>query len=101
MFRGRDGAILLFNGSDPNPVSIWTVMKGGSISFPERDDKSLLPLAYVNGSYEYVVFDPSRDETHEHSAEGLAGDEETGDFGYTSLYGQLPDYDKKRMENVE
>lgn len=27
VFRGRDGAILLFNGSDPKPVSIWTVMK--------------------------------------------------------------------------
>lgn len=27
IFRGRDGAILLFNGSDPKPVSIWTVMK--------------------------------------------------------------------------
>ncbi|KAL0643576.1 hypothetical protein Bca4012_041866 [Brassica carinata] len=38
---------------------------------------------------------------HERSAEGLAGDEETGDFGYTSLYGQLPDYDKKRTESVE
>ena len=27
MFHRRDGAILLFNGSDPNHVSIWTVMK--------------------------------------------------------------------------
>lgn len=27
IFRGRDGAILLFNGSDPKPVSIWTVIK--------------------------------------------------------------------------
>ncbi|CAH2051285.1 unnamed protein product [Thlaspi arvense] len=105
VFTGRDGAILLFNGSDPKPVSIWTVMKaeGGSISFIEGD-KSQLRLAFVNGSHEYVVFDPSSDETHERSAidyEGLAGHEETGDFGYTSLYGQLPDYDKKRMENVE
>lgn len=24
-----------------------------------------------------------------------------GDAGYTSLYGHLPDYDKKRMEDVE
>jgi NET1-associated nuclear protein 1 (U3 small nucleolar RNA-associated protein 17) len=106
IFRGRDGAILLFNGSDPKPVSIWTVMKaeGGSISFLEGD-KSQLRLAYVNGSHEYVVFDPNSDESHERSAidyEGLAGHEETtGDFGYTSLYGQLPDYDKKRMEDSE
>jgi NET1-associated nuclear protein 1 (U3 small nucleolar RNA-associated protein 17) len=105
IFRGRDGAILLFNGSDPKPVSIWTVMKarGGSISFLEGD-KSQLRLAYVNGSHEYVVFDPNSDESHERSAvdyDGLAGLEETGDAGYTSLYGQLPDYDKKRMEDVE
>uniref|UniRef100_A0A1J3IIZ1 WD repeat-containing protein 75 n=1 Tax=Noccaea caerulescens TaxID=107243 RepID=A0A1J3IIZ1_NOCCA len=106
ILRGRDGAILLFNGSDPKPVSIWTVMKaeGGSISFLEGD-KSQLRLAYVNGSHEYVVFDPNSDESHERSAidyEGLAGHEETtGDFGYTSLYGQLPDYDKKRMQDSE
>ncbi|KAL0655060.1 hypothetical protein Bca4012_075644 [Brassica carinata] len=105
IFRGRDGAILLFNGSDPKPVSIWTVMKaqGGSISFLEGD-KSQLRLAFVNGSHEYVVFDPSSDDTHERSAidyEGLVGEEETGDFGYTSLYGQLPDYDKKRKEDAE
>ncbi|CAL9223541.1 unnamed protein product [Arabidopsis halleri] len=105
IFRGRDGAILLFNGSDPKPVSIWTVIKakGGSISFLEGD-KSQLRLAYVNGSREYVVFDPNSDESHERSAvdyDGLAGLEETGDAGYTSLYGQLPDYDKKRMEDVD
>ncbi|KAG2323468.1 hypothetical protein Bca52824_016681 [Brassica carinata] len=106
VFRGRDGVILLFNGSDPKPVSIWTVMKaqGGSISFLEGDDKSQLCLAYVNGSHEYVVFDPNSDDTHERSAidyEGLVGEEETGDIGYTSLYGQLPDYDKKRKEDAE
>ncbi|CAN8271144.1 unnamed protein product [Cochlearia groenlandica] len=107
IFRGRDGAILLFNGSDPKPISIWTVMKaeGGSISFLEGEE-SKLRLAYVNGSHEYVVFDPSNDEeTHERSAidyDGLAGQEETtGDIGYASLYGQLPDYDKKRMDDSE
>lgn len=53
--------------------------EGGSISFLEGD-KSQLRLAYVNGSHEYVVFDPSSDESHERSAidyEGLAGHEET------------------------
>ncbi|VVB15161.1 unnamed protein product [Arabis nemorensis] len=106
IFRGRDGAIILFNGSNPNPVSIWTVMKaeGGSISFLDAE-KSQIRLGYVNGSHEYVVFDPSSDETNERSpidCEGLAGHEETtGDVGYTSLYGQLPDYEKKRMEDSE
>ncbi|KAG2302987.1 hypothetical protein Bca52824_031638 [Brassica carinata] len=81
IFRGRDGAILLFNGSDPNPLSIYGLLmkpltlgskmqaEGGSISFLEGDYKSQLRLAYVNGSHER--------------------------FGYTTL--QLPDYDKKRM----
>lgn len=53
--------------------------EGGSISFLEGD-KSQLRLAYVNGSHEYVVFDPNSDESHERSAidyEGLAGHEET------------------------
>lgn len=56
--------------------------QGGSISFLEGD-KSQLRLAYVNGSHEYVVFDPNSDDTHERSAidyEGLVGDEETGKF---------------------
>lgn len=54
--------------------------QGGSISFLEGD-KSQLRLAFVNGSHEYVVFDPSSDDTHERSAidyEGLVGEEETG-----------------------
>ncbi|CAF1718581.1 BnaCnng22700D [Brassica napus] len=100
MFHRRDGAILLFNGSDPNHVSIWTVMKAerGSISFLEGDDKSQLRLAYVNGSREYVVFDPRRvlQVTRRQKVSIFLGD-----FGYTSLYGQLPDYDKKRTESVE
>lgn len=54
--------------------------KGGSISFLEVD-KSQLRLAYINGSHEYVVFDPNSDESHERSAvdyDSLSGHEETG-----------------------
>lgn len=54
--------------------------KGGSISFLEGD-KSQLRLAYVNGSREYVVFDPNSDESHERSAvdyDSLTSLEETG-----------------------
>ncbi|WZZ85749.1 hypothetical protein YC2023_114328 [Brassica napus] len=92
MFHRRDGAILLFNGSDPNHA------ERGSISFLEGDDKSQLRLAYVNGSREYVVFDPRRvlQVTRRQKVSIFLGD-----FGYTSLYGQLPDYDKKRTESVE
>ncbi|XP_024005503.1 WD repeat-containing protein 75 [Eutrema salsugineum] len=70
IFRGKDGAILLFDGSGPKPVAIWTVMKahGGSLSFVEDSKKSQTLLAYVNGRHEYVLFDPFSDETLETSA---------------------------------
>lgn len=38
--------------------------EGGSISFLEGYDKSQLRLAYVNGSGEYVIFDPDSDERY-------------------------------------
>ncbi|KAL0872751.1 hypothetical protein Bca101_022456 [Brassica carinata] len=70
IFRGKDGAILLFDGSGPKPVAIWTVMmaRGGSLSFVEDSKKSQTLLAYVNRSNEYVLFDPFSDETLETSA---------------------------------
>ncbi|KAJ4913724.1 Transducin family protein / WD-40 repeat family protein [Raphanus sativus] len=70
IFRGKDGAILLFHGSGRKPVAIWTVMeaRGGSLSFVEDGQKSQTLLAYVNGSNEYVLFDPYSDETHETTA---------------------------------
>ncbi|CAH8274586.1 unnamed protein product [Arabidopsis lyrata] len=70
MFCGKDGAILLFDGSGPKPVAIWTVMKarGGTLSFVEDGKKSQPLLAYVNRSHEYVLFDPYGDEKLETSA---------------------------------
>ncbi|KAG7626664.1 WD40 repeat [Arabidopsis thaliana x Arabidopsis arenosa] len=70
IFRGKDGAILLFDGSGPKPVAIWTVMKarGGTLSFVEDGKKSQPLLAYVNRSHEYVLFDPYSDEKLETSA---------------------------------
>ncbi|KAF3528837.1 hypothetical protein DY000_02036791 [Brassica cretica] len=70
IFRGKDGAILLFDTSCPKPVAIWTVMEasGGSLSFVEDSEKSQTLLAYVNRSNEYVLFDPYSDETLETSA---------------------------------
>ncbi|KAL1210327.1 hypothetical protein V5N11_006661 [Cardamine amara subsp. amara] len=70
IFCGKDGAILLFDGSGPKPVAIWTVMKArrGTLSFVEDGKKSQPLIAYVNGSHEYVLFDPYGDEKLETSA---------------------------------
>jgi len=64
----QNGAILLFNAESPNPVASWSVKKarGGSISFVKGDvsskDKETMLLVYVNGSHEYVIFDPRKRE---------------------------------------
>ncbi|XP_010525723.1 PREDICTED: WD repeat-containing protein 75 [Tarenaya hassleriana] len=119
-FNGRDGAVLFFNGSDPTPAAMWSVTqaRGGSLSFiegnqtytmndqtsPSDEKPSRLLLAYVNGDHEYVLFDPHSDESHERSVidyESVAAHEETGEYGYATLYGQLPDYDKRRQEEKE
>ncbi|EOA15844.1 hypothetical protein CARUB_v10007543mg [Capsella rubella] len=70
IFRGKDGAILLFDGSSSKPVAVWTVMKarGGTLSFVADSKKSQPLLGYVNRSHEYVLFDPYSDEKLESSA---------------------------------
>ncbi|CAH8377974.1 unnamed protein product [Eruca vesicaria subsp. sativa] len=70
IFRGKEGAILLFEGSYRKPVAVWIVMeaRGGSLSFVEDSKNSRTLLAYVNRSNEYVLFDPFSDETLETSA---------------------------------
>ncbi|CAK7337560.1 unnamed protein product [Dovyalis caffra] len=113
-FKGRDGVILLFNAADPVPVSTWSVTKakGGALAFipanhfsideNELDGKPPQSLlAYVNGDHEYLLFDPQSKETKERSAvrqEGLGGLEEAAKFGYTSIYGELPQFDPKRKQ---
>ncbi|KAG2249885.1 hypothetical protein Bca52824_089513 [Brassica carinata] len=53
IFRGKDGAILLFDGSGPKPVAIWTVMmaSGGSLSFVE-DSQSLRHFSLIDETLE-------------------------------------------------
>ncbi|KAI4335407.1 hypothetical protein L6164_014052 [Bauhinia variegata] len=110
-FRG-DGIILLFNITDPIPVASWsaTKAKGGRLAFLKRDLSSSLPevidgkapqalLAYINGDHEYVLFDPYGKEANELSMirrDDPVAFEETGQFGYTSLYGDLPEFELKK-----
>nr|KYP57483.1 WD repeat-containing protein 75 [Cajanus cajan] len=100
-FKG-DGIILLFNVTNPTPMASWSVTKakGGGLAFlkgyPSEQLQSL--LAYINGDREYVIFHPHSKEAFELSR--IRQDdhvlEETGQFGYTSIYGELPKFDPKR-----
>ncbi|KAM7256211.1 hypothetical protein ACFE04_011952 [Oxalis oulophora] len=110
ILEGRDGVILLFNITDPVPVAIWSVTKakGGSLAFLKPDSSledlpadSQALLTYINSDHEFVVFDPYGKETNElivTHKEGLIASEETGHYGYSSLYGELPDLDTKRNQ---
>ncbi|XP_057417123.1 uncharacterized protein LOC130711489 [Lotus japonicus] len=105
-----DGIILLFNATDPIPVASWSVAKakGGGLAFIKGNSSELAItdgkplqtlLAYINGDREYVLFDPNDKESCERSMnrqEDLAAFEETGQIGYTSIYGELPAFDFKR-----
>ncbi|KAF4396030.1 hypothetical protein G4B88_020667 [Cannabis sativa] len=57
---------------------------------------------YVDGDHEFVVFDPQSSETHELSLTGqqnLATIEETGQLGYASVYGELPEFELKSKDD--
>ncbi|TKY54560.1 WD repeat-containing protein 75 [Spatholobus suberectus] len=107
-FKG-DGLILLFNVTDPIPVASWSVTKakGGGLAFLKEDPSeravsdrkpSQTLLAYINGDREYVIFHPYGKEACELSTirQDYVVFEETGQFGYTSIYGELPKFDLKR-----
>ncbi|XP_022755429.1 WD repeat-containing protein 75 [Durio zibethinus] len=114
-FEGRDGVILLFNAIDPVPTAIWSVRKakGGALGLLQVNPSSAeeisidgktpeVLLVYMNGDHEYVLFDPYSKDAYEVSVshkEGLAALEpkgQAGQFGYASIYGELPEFDMKR-----
>ncbi|KAE8713811.1 hypothetical protein F3Y22_tig00110204pilonHSYRG00015 [Hibiscus syriacus] len=116
-FKGRDGVILLYNGTDPVPTAIWSVRKakGGALGFlqvnPSSAEEIIIDgktpevlLAYMNGDHEYVVFDPYCKDAHEvnmSKKEGLSALElkgQGGQYGYESIYGELPEFNKKIPE---
>ncbi|CAJ1941827.1 unnamed protein product [Sphenostylis stenocarpa] len=107
-FKG-DGLILLFNVTDPVPVTYWSVTKakGGGLTFLKGDPSeasvidgkpSQTLLAYINGDREYVIFHPYGKEACELSItrQDDLTFEETVQSGYTSIYGELPKFDLKR-----
>jgi len=100
----QNGAILLFNAESPNPVASWSVKKarGGSISFVKGDvsskDKETMLLVYVNGSHEYVIFDPRKREelVVSRNIDKKVQAEELAPIGYASIYGELPKLESKK-----
>ncbi|KAH9805892.1 transducin/WD40 repeat-like superfamily protein [Citrus sinensis] len=114
-FQGRDGVILLFNAVDPVPVASWSARKakGGALAFLKANPSFTYEnisdgkapqtlLAYVNGDHEYVLFDPYGKEVHElskfHQGDRLTHEE--GQFGYASIYGELPEFKLKRNQDL-
>ncbi|GAB2281468.1 hypothetical protein Dimus_016056 [Dionaea muscipula] len=109
--NSRDGVILIFNVSDPNPVVGWSAKKatGGGLSFlpgnqfsygygTAGEQPSEL-LVFMNGDHEYVVFDPHNKNTKKCSlarSDADVGHEGIGQFGYAALYGALLVFEPKR-----
>ncbi|KAK9119657.1 hypothetical protein Scep_017750 [Stephania cephalantha] len=113
MTQSMDGVILIFDAENPVPLAIWSVQKakGGEISFifsnlnshhekVSDDELPTLMLAYVSGDQEYVVFDPyCKDQSTKRNKTSSAILPETGNFGYMSIYGELPQLGSK-MEKI-
>ncbi|PIN01346.1 WD40 repeat protein [Handroanthus impetiginosus] len=107
--QDAEGVILLFNVENPVPLSTWIVSKaqGGGLSFvrsnPRLEDEvePKTPdevLAYVNGAHEYVLFNPYGGQAGKVSIphrRNFSVSDETERFGYTSIYGELPEFNLK------
>lgn len=111
------GIILLFDVNSPVPAATWLVKKakGGGLSFlaanqlsslKERNSAAGLPstlLVYVNGDHEYVLFDPYSKEQQEFTVSHKRDEaqlEETGRLGYTSIYGELPEFNPQKTSRA-
>ncbi|KAL8230509.1 hypothetical protein R6Q57_000287 [Mikania cordata] len=104
--HNANGAILLFNAGDPVPLASWGVTKaeGGGVAFIQKNrsidddmDENVGTdlLAYVNGDHEYAVFNPLGVEMQERKArhvDSVSSLEGTGQIGYASIYGKLPEF---------
>ncbi|XP_068641627.1 uncharacterized protein [Aristolochia californica] len=106
-FHGRDGVILLFSPDNPVPISSWSVKKakGGGLAFlhpslssPDEREAHSDMLVYINGDHEYIIFDPFNTEANKTSRKHRDSrllEEEAGQFGYGSIYGELPKFSTK------
>ncbi|KAM5553832.1 hypothetical protein ABKV19_025854 [Rosa sericea] len=117
IFQGKDGVILLFNVTDPVPLAMWSVrkakggglafLKGNSPSFQQQsiaDGKSPQALlAYINADHEYILFDPYDNDARELSmtrGKDRVAIDETAQYGYASIYGELPQFEMKRDQTL-
>ncbi|KAF3452775.1 hypothetical protein FNV43_RR03208 [Rhamnella rubrinervis] len=110
IFQGKNGVILLFNATDPVPVATWSAREasGGGVAFIQGNQSSFQQnvspefLVYMNGDHEYVVFDPNDSDAPELSLTrpGHVVPEETGQFGYASIYGELPEFELKKNQSL-
>ncbi|PSR85460.1 WD repeat-containing protein [Actinidia chinensis var. chinensis] len=115
MLQSKDGAILLFKVGDPVPVATWFVKKswGGGLAFLHMnpaameemisDENPASLLAYVNSDHEYILFDPYGAQACERGVgrrHSLGGFQETGQFGYSSIYVELPEFDLKKNQTL-
>ncbi|KAL6567645.1 hypothetical protein OROGR_001313 [Orobanche gracilis] len=113
--QGADGVILLFSAENPVPLSSWFVSKaqGGGLSFVrsclQSEDKvaeakaASEVLVYVNGAHEYVLLNMNGEQATELSIsrqQNFSSFEETERFGYTSIYGELPEFSLKADKTV-
>ncbi|XP_050373389.1 uncharacterized protein LOC126791037 isoform X2 [Argentina anserina] len=117
IFQGKDGLILVFNATVPVPLAMWSVRKakGGGLAFLEGNSPSFQQqsmwdgkspqalLAYINADHEYILFDPYDSDARELSLirrkECIAIDE-TAQFGYASIYGELPQFEMNKDQNL-
>ncbi|XP_061992370.1 uncharacterized protein LOC133710341 [Rosa rugosa] len=117
IFQGKDGVILLFNATDPVPLAMWSVrkakggglafLKGNSPSFQQQsiaDGKSPQALlAYINADHEYILFNPYDNDARELSmtrGKDRVAVDETAQYGYASIYGELPQFETKRDQTL-
>ncbi|XP_073303500.1 uncharacterized protein [Primulina huaijiensis] len=104
---GPDGVILFFDVENPVPLATWFVSKaeGGRLSFVESspkvdedaaESKTTDMLAYIDGTHEYVLFDPYDEQSYDKLSisgpRNFGNPEETERFGYASIYGELPEF---------
>lgn len=108
------GIIFLFDVDSAVPTATWLVKKakGGGLaflpgnqisSFKEKNTAEKQPttlVVYVDGDHEYIIFDPYSKEQQEltvSSKRDAIDLEEPGRLGYTSIYGELPEFNPKKI----
>ncbi|KAM6552734.1 hypothetical protein CsatB_013496 [Cannabis sativa] len=113
-FAGKSDYLVTVSGGSQPQLSVCSMSnklqaKGGGLGFIQANNqtKNIFKagqelVVYVDGDHEFVVFDPQSSQTHELSLTGqqnLATIEETGQLGYASMYGELPEFELKSKDD--